>query len=164
MDIFLKNLLTEFTKKKKHFKKDNFRRPYDIYIFKKKLRHPKNRHHILNTAITNKLQNIFKIDKFILVYSIKGKISDIHGNPKNKLEKSSTYEFKCDAVYIGQTGQDGNFLVRFGEHFQSEIIINIDNKLDSYEGMYIMQRKKKNAELMNGDIGNVRSNPFDVLF
>jgi hypothetical protein len=38
------------------------------------------------------------------------------------------------------------------------------NQLDAYEGIYIMQRKKKIAELMNGDEGNVRSKLFDVLF
>jgi hypothetical protein len=27
------------------------------------------------------------------------------------------------------------------------------NQLDAYEGIYIMQRNKKNAELMNGDEG-----------
>jgi hypothetical protein len=38
------------------------------------------------------------------------------------------------------------------------------NQLDAYEGIYIMQRKKQNVELMNGDEGNVRSRLFDVLF
>jgi hypothetical protein len=37
-------------------------------------------------------------------------------------------------------------------------------QLDAYEGIYIMQRNKKNAELMNGDEDNVRSRLFDVLF
>jgi hypothetical protein len=32
---------------------------------------------------------------------------------------------------------------------------------DAYEGIYIIQRKKKNAELMNGDEGNARSILFD---
>jgi hypothetical protein len=156
MDIFLKNLLTEFTKNTlKKIIYDNLRhltpltKIEDItyYIL------------LLRTNYKTSSKNTK-----LCWFTPTKENSDILGNPKNKLEKSSTYEFKCDAVYIGQTGQDGNFLVRFGEHFQSEIIINIDNKLDSYEGMYIMQRKKKNAELMNGDIGNVRSNPFDVLF
>jgi hypothetical protein len=36
------------------------------------------------------------------------------------------------------------------------------NQRDAYEGIYIMLCKKKNAELMNGDEGNVRSILFDV--
>jgi hypothetical protein len=38
------------------------------------------------------------------------------------------------------------------------------HQLDAYEAIYIMQRKKKNDELMNGDEGNIRSRFFDVLF
>jgi hypothetical protein len=38
------------------------------------------------------------------------------------------------------------------------------NQLDAYEGIYIMQCKKKNVEFMNGVEGNVRSRLFDVLF
>jgi hypothetical protein len=38
------------------------------------------------------------------------------------------------------------------------------HQLDAYEAIYIMQRKKKNVELMNGDERNVRSRLFDVLF
>jgi hypothetical protein len=37
------------------------------------------------------------------------------------------------------------------------------NQREAYEGINIMQRKKKNAELMNGDEGNARSILFDVL-
>jgi hypothetical protein len=44
------------------------------------------------------------------------------------------------------------------------IKIRKPHQLDSYEAIYIMHRKKKNIELMNGDEGNVRSRLFDVVF
>jgi hypothetical protein len=71
-------------------------------------------------GITNKLQGIFKRHNIDLVYSNRGKLSDVLGNPKDKchpLEKSGIYQIACkgcEAKYIGQTKRCT--LTRFKEH------------------------------------------------
>jgi predicted GIY-YIG superfamily endonuclease len=73
-------------------------------------------------GITNKLQNIFKKHKIKIVYSNKGKLCDLLGNPKDKpesLEKSGIYQIKCEgcnAQYIGQTRR--STATRFNEHLR----------------------------------------------
>jgi hypothetical protein len=71
-------------------------------------------------GITNKQQGIFKRHNIDLVYSNRGELSDILGNPKDKchpLEKSGVYQITCkgcEAKYIGQTKR--STLTRFMEH------------------------------------------------
>jgi hypothetical protein len=70
---------------------------------------PKRRHALtFYPAITDQLKKIFKSHQIDLVYSKKGKLNEIVGNPKDEidmLEKSGVYQIAClgcDFMYIGQ--------------------------------------------------------------
>jgi Reverse transcriptase (RNA-dependent DNA polymerase) len=93
---------------------------------------PNKRHAItFYPTITNKLQRIFRNHQIDLVYSNKGKLKDILGNPKDKhetTEKSGIYQVNCtgcDYVYIGQTKRC--LKTRFVEH-HSNIRLNHPDK------------------------------------
>jgi hypothetical protein len=73
-------------------------------------------------GITNKLQGVFKRHNIDLVYSNRGKLSDVLGNPKDKchpLVESGVYQITCkgcEKKYIGQTKKCT--LSRFKEHIR----------------------------------------------
>jgi GIY-YIG catalytic domain len=147
-------------------------------------------------AITSKLQGVFRKHKIDLVYSNRGKLKDVLGNPKDPVEpheKSGIYQINCDgcdAIYIGQTKR--KVAVRFEEHFRSIRLkhpensnvaahvldqidkgnnthkVTLDNvtlmkeirkpsQLDAYESIFIAQKKKEGANLMNAVAGNIQS-------
>jgi hypothetical protein len=83
----------------------------------------------------------------MLVYSKKGKISDILGNPKDKFEQLEKSEIKCDgcnAVYIGQTRRSVS--VRFGKLFRH---IRFDITIQIYQMSPVMSSNLSEILIVN---------------
>jgi hypothetical protein len=106
--------------------------------------------------ITNKLQGIFRKNKIDLVFSNKGKLKDILGNPKDKidpLDKSGIYQVNCDgcdAIYVGQTKR--KVAVRFDEHFRS---IRLNHPEKSNVAAHVLERINKDHNTHKITLDNV---------
>jgi hypothetical protein len=177
---------------KKHLRKDNLRQLTTLAPLTKNEDIPRAAI-TYYPAITNQLQNIFNKHIIMLVHSNKDKSEQLEksGIYEIKCDGCNTVYIgqtrRSVSVRFGEHFRHirlnhpnlSNIACHVLEHIgdpNSQHKISIDNvslikeirkphQLDAYEAdVYIMQRKKKNVELMNGDEGNVRSRLFDVLF
>jgi len=137
--------------------------------------------------ITNKIQKVLRKKNLKIVYKNPGKLSDLLGNPKDKVKdfklKSGIYKMEClecGIPYIGQTKR--NLKIRQSEHesressvvFQHcnenshqmkeiELLKQVDDPrlLDAYESFYL--KKFSNVELLNEQpMGNLPSKLYGL--